>query len=126
MIISLLLVIAQVWFGFEVICRVLNDKTAANFKICFSAPFGITISTFLFFLTSKIFGTNIFHLILHITILCVASSYLYSHRKHNKSITLTRPSRHTIFDIILCISTSLFLILPTYFPDRRSLCIVCI
>ena len=116
----------QVWFGFELASLTLKKRFTNNIKIVLSAPIGIASSTLCFFVFSFILGTNIVHLLLHIAGLSFLSSLLFSRRRKQKYFIMEKPSRTTLVEVILCIFVSIFFIFSTYFPEKQTICKVCI
>ena len=120
-------IIAQFWFGFEIMNPFLLDKLDSFLKLIISLPFGMMTSSLISFIFSSIFGNNIFHLLLHTIGLFTISGYLYTLRKRKKkSIKIEKPKGFQIVCLVISILVSFLLTDHFYLKEERSLSNVCI
>ena len=118
---ALCLVCFQLWFGFEVVCRVLRKNFDLWNKAAISVPVGFLLPSLIFFIMSTFFGANIFHVLVHLVGIGLLAGYLSVRRRRSSLLTTTRPSTAQLVAFSLAITISLILVPHFYFSKPRTL-----
>ena len=106
--------LSQLFLGFQIASIANPTDGSILIVLALSVPFGITISTFIYFFCSPFFGQNVFNLILN-TILNVALSifaYLFRYKSRKKPISIKK--KDLLFPLIYAILISYFLYMCYY------------
>ena len=122
----ILTLLIQIWFGFEIISIFLKKRHNIWYKISFVCPFGFLISSLIYFFFSTFLGNNIYHLIFHLIILTIISSYFFTNRFKFENFTFYRPSNLTLIVFLFSLIISILIFPKFYFPLPRYMNTVCI